>query len=45
MPSKGENEKQNKLLYNDNNQMQKIKKNSTNTKKATNKKNENKTFC
>ena len=45
MPSKDENEKQNKLLYNDNNANAENKKTSTNTKKATNKKNESKTFC
>ena len=38
MPSKDENEKQNKLLYNDNNANAENKKTSTNTKKATNKK-------
>ena len=41
MSSKDENEKQNKLLNNDNNANAKNKKNSTNTEKATNKKDEN----
>ena len=38
MSSKDENEKQNKLVNNDNNANAKNKKTSTNTKKATNKK-------
>ena len=42
MSSKDENEKQNKLLNNDDNANAKNKKTSTNTTKATNKKDENK---
>ena len=46
MSSKDENEKQNKLLNNDNNANAKNKKTSTNTKEATNKKMMRiKTFC
>ena len=46
MSSKDENEKQNKLLNNDNNANAKNKKSSTNTKEATNKKKIRiKTFC
>ena len=46
MSSKDENEKQNKLLNNDNNANAKNKKTSTNTKEATNKKKMRiKTFC
>ena len=44
MSSNDENEKQNKLLGNDNNANAKNKKTSTNTKKALNKKKRMKTF-